>query len=148
MINVKRGNFCVKMCAVLGEKMRNELLFQALADLTRIRLIRLLVSTKQEVCLCEFVDSLLEPEYKISRHLKVLKQAGLITAKKEGRWVYHGLVANLLYLKNLYTTIKSLPDDDGTFKKDFGNFQKRMKFRTSGRCQTGIINPKLKEWSK
>ena len=55
-------------------------------------MVRLLAVTKEELCLCEMVDSLLEPQYKLSRHLKILKQSGLLTAQKEGRWVYHRLV--------------------------------------------------------
>lgn len=67
-------------------------IFQALADPTRIRIVRLLAETREEACLCELVDSILEPQYKLSRHVKVLRQAGLLTAEKEGRWVYHRLV--------------------------------------------------------
>lgn len=122
-----------------------ETVFQALTDATRLRMIRLLIDTKQEACLCEFVDSLLEPEYKLSRHLKVLRQAGLIKAKKEGRWVYHSLVSDIPFLKSLYQTISALPDTGGFFKKDFTNFKKRLAMREEGRCQIGILNPKLAE---
>ena len=68
-----------------------ETLFQALSDNTRLRIIRLLATANQEICLCELADALLEPQYKLSRHLKVLRQAGLLTSQKEGRWVYHRL---------------------------------------------------------
>jgi ArsR family transcriptional regulator len=67
-------------------------IFQALADPIRIRIIRLLAQTGEETCLCELVDSLLEPQYKLSRHVKILRQAGLLSAEKEGRWIYHRLV--------------------------------------------------------
>ena len=70
-------------------------IFQALADPTRIRIVRLLAETREEACLCELVDSILEPQYKLSRHVKVLRQAGLLTAEKEGRWVYHRLVEGI-----------------------------------------------------
>ena len=56
-----------------------EEVFQALADRTRIRIMRLLVDTGEEICLCELVDSLQELQYKLSRHLKTLRQAGLLT---------------------------------------------------------------------
>ncbi len=48
---------------------------QALADPLRILLIRLLL--ERELCVCELVDALEEPQYKISRHLGILKRAGL-----------------------------------------------------------------------
>jgi len=57
-----------------------EKIFQSLADETRLRIIRLMVATAEESCLCELVDSLLEPSYKLSRHLKILRQAGLLSS--------------------------------------------------------------------
>ncbi len=53
-----------------------ETVFQALAEGTRLRLLRLLTTTGEEACLCEFVDSLCEPEYNLSRHLKMLAASG------------------------------------------------------------------------
>src|SRR4051812_25059008 len=67
-------------------------LFQSLADFTRVRIIYLLAKTDEEACLCELSDALEEPEYKLSRHVKILRQAGLLSAMKEGRWIYHRLV--------------------------------------------------------
>lgn len=126
-------------------KTQPETIFQALSDTTRIRLIRLLVATDEEACLCELVDSLLEPEYKLSRHIKILKSSGLLTARKDGRWVYHRLVSGTSYLDSLYETINVLPDTDGFFKKDLSNFKKRMRIREDGRCQVGILSNDLSE---
>jgi len=85
-----------------------EHLFQALADPTRVRIVRLLAVTGEEACLCELVDSLLEPQYKLSRHVKILRQAGLLSVEKEGRWVYHRLVTGAGYLKHLYDMVCTL----------------------------------------
>ena len=46
-----------------------ETIFQALSDPIRLRIIRILSTTNEEACLCELVDSLLEPQYKLSRHI-------------------------------------------------------------------------------
>ncbi len=62
-----------------------ESIFQALADPIRIWIVRLLALSGEECCLCELVDSLLEPQYTLSKHVKVLKQVGLLTAEKDGR---------------------------------------------------------------
>jgi ArsR family transcriptional regulator len=118
-------------------------LFQALADPTRIRIMHLLTMTGEEVCLCELVDSLLEPQYKLSRHLKILRQAGLLTAEKEGRWVYHRLVQGIRYLEPLYQMLEALPDSDGVFAADLTRFRERMCLREGGRCRVGIQNPEL-----
>lgn len=112
--------------------------FQALADPTRIRIVRLLAHTGEEACLCELVDSLMEPQYKLSRHLKILRQAGLLSAVKDGRWVYHRLVQGVPHLDRLYDMLKALPDGDNLFANDLANFRNRMCLREGGRCRVGI----------
>ncbi len=118
-----------------------ETLFQALSDTTRLRIIRLLAMTDEEVCLCELVDVLLEPQYKLSRHLKVLRQAGLLTFQKEGRWVYHRLTAEPDYRQQLYALIRSLPDPDNAYSTDLKHFENRMAFREDGRCRVAFVSP-------
>ncbi|WP_198263009.1 ArsR/SmtB family transcription factor [sulfur-oxidizing endosymbiont of Gigantopelta aegis] len=120
-----------------------ETVFQALSDPIRIRIIRLLSVTGEEACLCEFVDSLLEPQYKLSRHIKVLKQAGLLSATKDGRWVYHRLIMSAEYLMNLYQTITLLSDSEGQYASDLTRFKQRMTLRESGRCQIGVQTEKF-----
>lgn len=121
-----------------------ETLFQAMSDSTRLRIVRLLVITDEETCLCELVDVLLEPQYNLSRHLKVLRQAGLLVSQKESRWVYHRLTKKPDYLQQLYTLVRSLPDPDNVFNTDLKHFNSRMKLRKAGRCRTGILSADLK----
>lgn len=123
---------------------KSEDIFQALADETRLRVIRLLVVTAEEVCLCELVDSLREPTYKISRHLKILRQAGLLSSQKEGRWVYHRLVTEPPYLESLYATVRLLPDADEIYSEDLKRFRQRLCLREDGRCQVGIQSEDFK----
>lgn len=117
---------------------RPEVVFQALADATRLRALRVLATGREEACLCELVDSLLEPQYKLSRHLKLLRQVGLLAAEKDGRFVYHKLVAQHRHLKRLYAAICALPDREGVFAADLRRFTQRMRLRQSGRCRIGI----------
>lgn len=121
-----------------------ETLFQALADETRLRIIRLLATADEEACLCELVDSLQEPAYKLSRHLKILRQAGLLTAQKDGRWVYHRLVSEPPYLDTLYATVRALPDLAQVYQADLACFKERMCLREGGRCRVGILSDDLK----
>ena len=120
-----------------------EVVFQALADPTRIRVLRVLATSREEACLCELVDSLLEPQYKLSRHLKVLRQVGLLAAEKDGRFVYHQLIKRHDHLRPLYAAIRALPDGDGTFATDQRRFKARMRLRQAGRCRVGIQTPSL-----
>jgi len=67
-----------------------ETLFKALADRTRLRLIHLLGD--EELCVCDCVEVLKTNQPKISRHLAYLRRAGLVSARRDGRWTYYRLV--------------------------------------------------------
>jgi ArsR family transcriptional regulator, arsenate/arsenite/antimonite-responsive transcriptional repressor len=64
-----------------------ERFFQALADQTRLRLLNLMGD--QEICVCYFVEILGQPQPKISRHLAYLRNAGIVTARREGKWMHY-----------------------------------------------------------
>ena len=66
-----------------------EVLFKALADRTRLRLISLIGDS--EVCVCFFVVILKTSQPKISRHLAYLRRAGIVTARRDGKWVHYRL---------------------------------------------------------
>jgi ArsR family transcriptional regulator len=64
-----------------------ERLFQALADRTRLRLLNLMADG--EVCVCFLVEVLDEPQPKISRHLAYLRNAGLVAARRDAKWMHY-----------------------------------------------------------
>ena len=66
-----------------------EALFQALGDRTRLRLLNLMAGG--EVCVCFFVEVLDEPQPKISRHLAFLRDAGLVAARREAKWMHYSI---------------------------------------------------------
>ena len=66
-----------------------EILFKALADRTRLRLISLIGDS--EVCVCFFVAILKTSQPKISRHLAYLRRAGIVAARREGKWMHYRL---------------------------------------------------------
>jgi len=63
---------------------------RALADPTRVR-IAVLLHGRRELCVCEIVEALGLPQYKVSRHLRELRAAGLVYASRQGRWMHYGL---------------------------------------------------------
>ncbi|MGD1063070.1 MAG: metalloregulator ArsR/SmtB family transcription factor [Terracidiphilus sp.] len=67
------------------------LLFAALADRTRLRLLNLMDG--REVCVCYFVEILRQSQPKISRHLAYLRRAGIVAARREGKWMHYKIVA-------------------------------------------------------
>src|SRR6202158_4195243 len=64
-----------------------EELFKALADRTRLRLISLIGDS--EVCVCFFVTILKSSQPKISRHLAYLRRAGIVSARRDGKWMHY-----------------------------------------------------------
>jgi ArsR family transcriptional regulator len=63
--------------------------FAALADPTRLRLLNLMAG--REVCVCYFVEILRQGQPKISRHLAYLRKAGIVTARREGKWMHYSI---------------------------------------------------------
>jgi len=66
------------------------LLFAALSDRTRLRLLNLMDG--REVCVCYFVEILGQSQPKISRHLAYLRRAGIVRARREGKWMHYKIV--------------------------------------------------------
>ncbi|MFZ0855952.1 MAG: metalloregulator ArsR/SmtB family transcription factor, partial [Candidatus Acidiferrales bacterium] len=64
-------------------------IFRALADPTRLRLLNLIAG--REVCVCYFVEILRLSQPKISRHLAYLRRAGVVAARREGKWMHYRL---------------------------------------------------------
>lgn len=117
--------------------------FKALSDETRLRILNLLIVSEFELCVCEFTDILETPTYNVSKHLKILKNTGLISERKEGRWVYFGLVpVKEKFLNLLFETIKEIPSQQ--LKTDLDELQKRLDIRVKGKCLLGIQKAHLK----
>lgn len=62
---------------------------RALADEKRLRIVALLAGGER--CVCELQDALAAGQSLLSFHLRTLKEAGLVTDRREGRWVYYAL---------------------------------------------------------
>ncbi len=69
-------------------------LFHALSDATRLEIIEMLRAGER--CVCELQDELDAAQSRLSFHLKVLREAGLVADRKEGRWSYYRIVPEAL----------------------------------------------------
>jgi ArsR family transcriptional regulator, arsenate/arsenite/antimonite-responsive transcriptional repressor len=74
----------------LGDLNDIERFYMALADGTRLRLLNLM--RENEVCVCFFTEVLGESQPKISRHLAYLRNAGLVEARRDGKWMHYSIV--------------------------------------------------------
>jgi len=70
-------------------------LLQAIAEPTRFKILRRL--HKGERCVCELTDALDAAQSRLSFHLKVLKDAGLVADRREGRWMYYTINPDALH---------------------------------------------------
>jgi len=66
-------------------------LFKALADPHRVRIVNLLATSAEPVCVCEFTEPLGLSQPTVSHHLKKLVQAGLLDREQRGTWAYYSL---------------------------------------------------------
>ncbi len=88
-------------------------LFQALSDPTRLRLLQTL--RQGERCVCDLMDATDAAQSRVSFHLRVLKDAGLILDRRAGRWVHYRIDADALAeVEGLLGQLG--PDADGTSK--------------------------------
>jgi len=69
-------------------------LFHALSDATRLGILDMLKDGER--CVCELQDELDAAQSRLSFHLRVLKEAGLVTDRKEGRWMYYTIASDAL----------------------------------------------------
>ena len=80
------------------------------SDETRLRCITLILQNKN-ICVCELTHALELSQPKISRHLSTLRNSGLISDKRIGKWVYYSINSDLeseklQLLKNIYSVLK------------------------------------------
>ncbi|MGC8736004.1 MAG: ArsR/SmtB family transcription factor [Dissulfurimicrobium sp.] len=86
-------------------------ILKALSDETRLRIIKLLEDG--EHCVCDIVAALDMVQPKVSFHLGVLKEAGLIKDRKDGKWSYYSLNdADILRRFLLFTVIEKVGEED------------------------------------
>src|SRR5947208_1057133 len=64
-------------------------LFHALADPTRLEIFRLIASQTAPICVCDIVDRFAVTQPTISHHLRVLREAGLVSVSRRGVWAYY-----------------------------------------------------------
>lgn len=66
-------------------------LLKAIADPYRLTILATLAATKDEVCVCDFADALPLNQPTVSHHLRILREAELVTSERRGTWVYYRL---------------------------------------------------------
>lgn len=118
--------------------------FQTLSNKTRLKIMWVLSKANPEICVCEIMDSLDESQYNVSRNLKVLKNAGFVRERKEGRWVFYSLVKPVKKFQEfVLKAVSSLPEE--LFSRESERLKKRLSLRKNGKCIVGINS---EEWHR
>jgi len=91
--------------------------FKALSDPNRVKILKIL--ELKSTCVCEFPVALGIAVSTTSQHLSILRDAGLIIDRKEGKWVYYSLNINSrnIFIRQLLALMPVWLNDDGTVKE-------------------------------
>lgn len=107
-------------------------LFIAFSDNTRLRILNLL--SEGELCVCDLMRILKEPQSKVSRHLSYLRRSGFVEARKEGLWMHYRLAKPCSKIcEKLLNIITSCRCEFGDLEKDL-NFLKKIKSNLVACC--------------
>lgn len=90
-------------------------IFKALSDETRLRIIKLL--EHGELCVCDVVAALDMVQPKVSFHLRILKEAGILKGRKDGKWIHYQIDDTDIFMRLLILSVferipKSLLNED------------------------------------
>ncbi|MEW5746856.1 MAG: metalloregulator ArsR/SmtB family transcription factor [Nitrospirota bacterium] len=109
-------------------------IFKALSDETRLRIVKLL--EHGELCVCDIVAAIDTIQPKISFHLKILKEAGLIRDRKQGKWIHYSIDDSDLFKRFLVlSVIERISDND--VRED----KKRLEAFLKGKDAKGTVVP-------
>ena len=110
---------------------------KALADSQRIRVIALL--RRGELCVCELCDAMEISQSTLSGHLQIIRQAGLVTTRREGKWVYYGLEPSYAPLvETVFGHYQTCLAVDSRLQRDADRLEQRLRLRVRGCCTLGF----------
>lgn len=105
--------------------------FKALSDETRLRMLKIM--EKGDICVCDLVSVLDVSQPKISFHLNVLKEAGLIKDRKNGKWVHYSIDDSDIFKRFLVLSVmERIPEE--AMKKNFSTLSKLLNSKNKDRC--------------
>ena len=109
---------------------------RVLCDPTRIRIIVAL--RNGELCVCELVGALEISQSSLSTHLQICRQAGVVTTRRQSRWIYYALSRQYVPLiEGIFSELPTVRSDE-RLRQDARRIKKRLQMREGGRCVVGF----------
>jgi len=108
---------------------------KALADPTRVRILAALQGG--ELCVCELCDALQVSQSTLSTHLQVIRRAGLVRTRKEGKWMYYAPAPERERLTRGFFVFFGA-DKNSRLRRDAARVHKRLAERDNGACCRGF----------
>jgi ArsR family transcriptional regulator len=114
---------------------------RAFADPSRVRILMALRG--RELCVCELCDALSVTQSTLSTHLQVIRRAGLVSARKQGRWMYYAIAPGAGRLVRAWFGFFSGElKGDALLRSDAKKLGQRLALRDRGSCCVGFRNRK------
>ena len=115
-------------------------LFRVLANEDRLRIFYIIIHSGQRLCVCEIIDATGLPQYQVSKHLRLLREAELISGERQGRWTYYSLAPGERVEGVARFLERTIAPD--AFAKELAVLKQRLSLRQDGRC---VYSPQEKK---
>ena len=106
---------------------------KALSDENRIR--ALMVLTDGELCVCQIIEMLGLAPSTVSKHMSILRQAGLVETRKDGRWIYYHLADNAPKSREILGWLQRHLKNDKRVLDDNKQLRRMQKMSKDELCQ-------------
>ena len=118
-----------------------EMVMESVADPTRVRILKLLEAG--EMCVCQVVAVLELSQSTISKHLFLLKMAGLVRERQEKKWVHYSLDGSegVPYARKMLNTLKGWLNDDPVIERDRKREALAREIGPAEICERGMTLP-------
>jgi ArsR family transcriptional regulator len=113
-------------------------LFAVLGEKLRLRIACCLLFWRSGLSVCELVDALQRTQPTISRHLRLMKSAGLVQEERDGRWIYYRLIDPADdQMKDLHSCLENVCGCN-EIQDDLSRLKSRIRLREKGKCVIGV----------
>ena len=118
-----------------------EMVMKSVADPTRVRILKLLEAG--EMCVCQVVAVLELSQSTISKHLFLMKMAGLVRERQEKKWVHYSLGGSegIPYARKMLAMLKGWLNDDPVIERDRKRDALAREIGPVGICERGMTLP-------